>query len=102
MDEHRRRTRARAHLPVSVKYGGIYEIYGNAVNISTRGMFVELPRKLDTGSVVEVVFRLPRQVIRADGVWLRGRAHVLRVEPLAEGNFGVATAIQDYQVFRQA
>jgi len=102
VDEHRRRTRARTNLPVSVKYAGMYEMHGNAVNIGTRGMLVELPRRLDTGTVVELVFRLPTQVIHADGVWLRGRAHVLRVEPLAAGNFGVATAIQDYEVFRQA
>jgi hypothetical protein len=40
--EKRSGVRVSSKLPVTVKYGGIYEAFGQAINLSARGLFFEL------------------------------------------------------------
>lgn len=98
--ERRQRTRVLSQLPLTVKFGGIYEIGAEAVNISARGMLFVLPQRLATGESIELVFRLPRRVIGVDGIWLRCPAEVMRVEEgPPEGKFRIGAKIKDYEVF---
>jgi PilZ domain len=98
--ERRERTRVSSKLPLTVKFGSIYESAAEATNISARGMFFALQQRLDMGVAIELVFRLPRHVIGVDGIWLRCPAEVVRVqEGLAEGKFGIAAEIKSYEIF---
>jgi hypothetical protein len=98
--ERRVRVRVSSRLPLSVKFGGIYESPAEASNISARGMFFALPQRLEIGTAIELVFRLPRHVIGVDGIWLRCPAEVVRVqEGLPEGRFGIAAKITSYEIF---
>jgi hypothetical protein len=99
--EGRRHIRVRSNMPVNVKYGGIYEVLGQAINLSARGMFFEVGQKLNPGTTIQLVFRLPRAVIRSEGIWLRCQAKVLRVEEeMPGGKFAVAARITSYDLFR--
>lgn len=99
--ERRARVRVLSQLPLSVKFGGIYETMAEAANISARGMFFVLQQRLEIGSVVELIFRLPRRVIGLDGIWLRCPAEVVRVQDgLPEGKLGIGARITSYEVFR--
>jgi PilZ domain len=96
----RERTRVSSKLPLTVKFGGIYESATEATNISARGMFFALQQRLEMGAAIELVFRLPRHVIGVDGIWLRCPAEVVRVqEGLPEGKFGFAAKIKSYEIF---
>ncbi len=98
--ERRGRTRVSSVLPLTVKFGGIYESATEATNLSARGMFFALQQRLEMGAAIELVFRLPRHVIGVDGIWLRCPAEVVRVqEGLPEGKFGIAAKIKSYEIF---
>ena len=98
--ERRERTRVLSQVPLSVKFGGIYEVMTETTDISARGMFFTIEKRLEIGTLIEVVFRLPRRVIGVEGVWLRCPAEVVRVEEnLPEGKFGIGARITDYEVF---
>ena len=99
--ERRARVRVLSQLPLSVKFGGIYETMAESANISARGMFFVLQQRLEVGSVVELIFRLPRRVIGVDGIWLRCTAEVVRVQDgRPEGKFGIGARFTSYEVFR--
>ena len=99
--ERRERIRVITQLPLTVKFGGVYETMAEAANISARGMFFMAQERLEVGTAIELVFRLPRRVIGVEGVWLRCAAEVIRVEAgMPEGKFGIAAQIKGYEVFR--
>jgi hypothetical protein len=99
--EQRERIRVLAQLPLTVKFGGVYEIMAEAANISARGMFFIAQEPLAVGTAIELVFRLPRRIIGVEGVWLRCSAEVVRVEEgLPNAKFGIAARIRNYEVFR--
>lgn len=99
--ERRARVRVASRLPLTIKYGGIYESVTEAADISARGMFFAFRERLEIGAAIELVFRLPRRVIGVDGVWLRCPAEVVRVEEgLREGNFGIGARIKSHEVLR--
>ena len=97
--ERRERIRVFTQLPLTVKFGGVYESMAEATNISARGMFFVTEECLAVGTAIELVFRLPRRVIGVEGVWLRCRAEVIRVEE-GGGKFGIAARIREHEVFR--
>ena len=97
--ERRERIRVFTQLPLTVKFGGVYETMAEAANISARVMFFMAQERLEVGTAIELVFRLPRRVIGVEGVWLRCAAEVIRVEE-RKGKFGIAAQIKSYEVFR--
>jgi PilZ domain len=98
--ERRERVRVFSQLPLTVKFGRVYESPAEATNISARGMFCVLQQRLELGAAIELVFRLPRHVIGVDGIWLRCSAQVVRVqEGLPQGKFGIAAKITSHEVF---
>src|SRR5438094_4292432 len=60
--ELRSRVRAAAGVPVSVRYAGIYELPGLAINLSAQGMFFAVRKRIAPQTPVELVFRLPDSV----------------------------------------
>lgn len=97
--ERRERIRVITQLPLTVKFGGVYETMAESANISARGMFLMAQERLAAGTAIELVFRLPRRIIGAEGIWLRCSAEVIRVEE-RKGKFGIAAQIKSYEVFR--
>jgi hypothetical protein len=98
--ERRSYVRTICKLPITLRFDDIYEEIGEAANMSARGIFVVLPTKVISGSPVELIFRLPQNIVRADGIWLRCQAEVTRAKYLHERQFGVAAMILDYEVLR--
>ena len=98
--ERRLYTRTSCKLPVTLRFDGIYEEAGEAANISARGIFVVLPRKVKSGSTVELIFRLPQTIVRTPGIWLRCQAEVTRARSVQQNQFGVAAMILGYEVLR--
>ena len=99
--ETRTYTRVPSSLPVNVKFGGVYELLGEALDLSARGMLFELDRKLTPGTPVELIFRLPRQVVGPGAIWLRCRARIVRVQSGAHpDSFRLAARISSYEIFR--
>jgi PilZ domain-containing protein len=99
--EKRSGVRVSSKLPVTVKYGGIYEAFGQAINLSARGLFFELDGTLAPGAVVQLVFRLPGEVVGGRAIWLRCQAEVVRVEEGSQHNrFRIAARLISYEAFR--
>lgn len=99
--EKRTYTRVPSSLPVNVKFEGFYELLGEALDLSARGMLFELDRKLAPGTPVELVFRLPREVVGPGAIWLRCRARIVRVQSGARADsFRLAAQISSYEIFR--
>jgi len=45
------------------------------------------------------VFRLPRQIVRRQGVWMRCKAQVLRAdENFSDNKLGVAATLMEYEI----
>jgi hypothetical protein len=101
LNEHRSCIRVSSSLPVNVKFGGVYELLGQALDLSARGMLFQLERKLPLGSLIELVFRLPREVVGPGSIWLRCHARIVRVQSgNRPGTFRLAAVILSYEVFR--
>jgi PilZ domain len=99
--ESRSHIRVLTDVLVNVKYRGIYEALGQAINLSARGIFFALDTDLAPGSEIEVVFRLPPTIVGRGAIWLRCRAKVVRVEKgWQPGRFRVAAQLKDYDVLR--
>ncbi len=103
----RRRRENRAHirvpssLPVNVKFGGIYELLGQTLDLSARGMLFELNHPLTPGTPVELVFRLPQKLVGAAAIWLRCQARIVRIEnDKPPHRFRLAAKILSYETFR--
>ena len=98
--ERRSHVRTSCKLPIALRFDDIHEEIGEAANMSARGIFVVLPRKVINGSPVELTFRLPQNIVRTPGIWLRCQAEVTRAKPVRQNQFGVAAMILDYEVLR--
>jgi len=98
--ERRLYTRTSCKLPIAFRFDDIYEEIGEAANLSARGIFVVLPRKVKSGSTVELIFRLPQTIVRTPGIWLRCQAEVTRARSVQQNQFGVAAMILGYEVLR--
>ena len=98
--ERRLYTRTSCKLPIALRFDDINEEIGEAANLSARGIFVVLPRKVKSGSTVELIFRLPQTIVRTPGIWLRCQAEVTRARSVQQNQFGVAAMILGYEVLR--
>jgi hypothetical protein len=94
-------SRVSSKLPVTVRFGGIYEAFGQAINLSARGLFFELDRSLAPGAVVQLVFRLPPDIVGRRVIWLRCQAQVVRVEEASQNRrFRIAARLLSYEAFQ--
>ena len=86
-------------LPVRVRFsvgGNVTETQGETRDVSFRGLYFLIEGNPETGSSIEFVLTLPRQITLAGDVHIRCYAKVLRVEP-RNGRRGVAASIDRYE-----
>lgn len=89
-------------LPASVRVSGIpSEFSTETENVSARGIYFYLDRRLNPGARVEVSMSFPPQVTLGEPLQVRFLARVLRVEPLGPADrVGVAAMIEEYEFLR--
>ncbi|HEY4053923.1 MAG TPA: PilZ domain-containing protein [Terriglobales bacterium] len=103
---HERRTMRRfaMRLPASVRVSGIpSEFPVETENVSARGIFFYIDRRMTPGARVEVTMSFPPQVTLSDPLRVRFIARVLRVEALDSADrAGVAAMIEEYEFLQPA
>ena len=99
-DERRNMLRFDMRLPAAVKVVGITsdDLITETQNVSARGVFFYLDRRLPEGSSIEVTLTFPPHVTLTEAVRVRFTARVVRVEnPLPPARIGVAALIEEYE-----
>ena len=101
--ERRTMRRFDMRLPAIVKLSGdgFHEVLTETQNVSARGVYFYVDRKVSPGAKVEITLTLPSHVTLTDSVRVRFTAHVVRVEsPLPASRVGVAALIEKYEFLR--
>ena len=97
--ERRQFHRIAERMPVSIKFSDLSEAVGETANFCARGLYFHLHQRIAPGSQVELVFRLPKQLVTTEGVWMRCKAQVLRVDDaLTAGRIGIAATLMEYEI----
>jgi hypothetical protein len=85
-------------LPAVVRPEGAEAIVTETRNISARGVFFYLDRKLAAGTAIEMTLTFPPHVTLTEPMRVKFQARVIRVEPpLPSARIGIAAMIEDYQ-----
>ena len=83
--------------------GMMQEVDAQTRDVSIRGVFIYLSKKVQPGSTIEVVLPLPEGVTEAQEMWVRCKCRVVRVEDTGqEGGFGIAAMIEEYEPLTDA
>jgi YbbR domain-containing protein len=83
--------------------GMMQELDAQTRDVSIRGVFIYLSKKVQAGSTIEVVLPLPEGVTEAQEMWVRCKCRVVRVEDTGQENgFGVAAMIEEYEPLTDA
>ena len=100
--ERRTAQRFRLKLPLIVRWtneSAVGEARTESKDVSSRGVYFFLPKKMKNGSPVEIVLTLPHEITLAGPVRVRCLGRVQRTED-EEGNAGVVAAIERYEFLR--
>jgi hypothetical protein len=85
-------------LPAVVRPEGAEAILTETQNVSARGVFFYLDRKLAAGTAIEMTLTFPPHVTMTAPMRVKFQARVIRVEPpLPSARIGIAAMIEDYQ-----
>jgi hypothetical protein len=85
-------------LPAVVRPQGGEEVVTETQNVSARGVFFYLNRRLAEGTPVEMTLTFPPHVTMTEPMRVKFQARVIRVEPpLPSARIGIAAMIEDYQ-----
>jgi len=96
-----RRTKARINEPFPTRAWGVddagqaFQIDCVIDNMSSNGVYLRLPRRMNSGDELSLVIRLLSDVDSGASTLVRGE--VLRHEPQADGLHGIALAIKHYE-----
>jgi hypothetical protein len=66
-------------------------------DVSYQGLYFLAQAPFDVGSEIEFVITLPHQVAQTGDVDIRCRGQIVRVEPVSNGQMGVAAKIERYE-----
>ena len=78
--------------------GMMQELDAQTRDVSVRGVFIYLTKKVAPGSTIEVVLPLPEGVTDAQEMWVRCKCRVVRGEDTGKTQgFGVAAMIEEYE-----
>lgn len=79
------------------------EIQTETQNVSARGVFFYLDRRVQSGTRCEVTLTFPPHITLTDAVRVRFTARVIRSEaPLPSQRVGTAAVIEDYEFLRSS
>ena len=79
------------------------ELDAQTRDVSIRGVFIYLSKRVQAGSTIEVVLPLPEGVTEAQEMWIRCKCRVVRVEDTGEEHgFGIAAMIEEYEPLTDA
>jgi len=103
--ERRASRRFLMRLPLTVRWTDesvVGEAATESREVSSRGLYFNLPTGLKSGSPVEIVMTLPHELTQAGPVRVRCLGRVLRstTNPDDIGQTGVAAAIERYEFMR--
>jgi len=85
-------------LPAVVRPQDGEEVLTETQNVSARGVFFYLNRRLAEGTPVEMTLTFPPHVTMTEPMRVKFQARVIRVEPpLPSARIGIAAMIEDYQ-----
>ena len=88
------------HRLVAIQHA-VHEMLTETMNVSAKGIFFYLDRKIEQGCPLEVTLTFPPHVTLTDSVKVRFTAKVVRVEsPLPALRVGVAAVIEDYEFLK--
>ena len=97
--ERRQFHRIMEHIPVSIKFSDLSEAVGETANFCVRGIYFHVEKRLAPGAQMDLVFKLPREIVSRPGVWMRCKAQVLRVdENFSDGKTGIAATLMEYEI----
>ncbi|MFQ5818160.1 MAG: PilZ domain-containing protein [Terriglobia bacterium] len=103
MDERRNARRFLMNLPVEIQEGlQSEEAFATETrDVSSRGLYFVLDRNIESGSPIEFVLTLPKELTLAGDVRIYCAGRVVRVEkPETPGAVGVAAVIDRYEFLR--
>jgi hypothetical protein len=81
----------------------VNEVQTETQNVSARGVFFYLDRRIPTGTRCEVTLTFPPHITLTDPVRVRFIARVIRCEtPLPSQRIGTAAMIEDYEFLRSS
>jgi hypothetical protein len=92
-------------IPLTVRWANenvIGEAATESREVSSRGVYFNLPKDLQRNSPVEIIMTLPHELTQAGPVWVRCQGRVLRSNPASSGQVGVAVAMEGYEFMRTA
>ena len=102
MDQEERRSakRYRFRFPMKVTWSGRRESLTETVEISSRAVYFFLAESLAVGTPIEFVLTLYPEFTEAKPVRLKCRGRALRIVAGANGHFGIAASIDQYEFDR--
>jgi len=96
-----KRKQKRFKVKVPVKVDGRAALSAETRDISASGIFLYLNQECTPGSEVQLVLTLPKEVGFAQPQMMLCHSRVTRVEPAGEGKYGIAVAIDKFEVMPQ-
>jgi len=97
-----RRVPAQGPVTVKVVDGVAHDASAQLRDVSMRGVFIYLSKKVRVGSTLELVLPLPAGLSEAEESWIRCTCRVVRVEEGTKNEFGVAAMIEEYEPLDEA
>ncbi len=96
--EKRATRRFSLRLPVSIRFtnGGVHELSAETRDVSARGVFFYLDKKLSEGSAIEFTLTLPPEITLTESIRVRCKGRIVRVEDGVEQRIGVGAIIDQY------
>ena len=85
-------------LPVAVRVRAKDEIVSETSNVSARGVFFYLESAPDEGSEVEFTLTLPPEITLTEALRIHCSGRVIRIDRAGEHRFGIAAAIDKYDL----
>ena len=87
-------------LPLTVRWADesvVGEAATESREVSSRGLYFHLPKRLKPDAFLEIVMVLPHELTQAGPVRIRCQGRVLRSSVEEPGKVGVAVAVEGYE-----
>jgi len=96
--ENRTMRRLPLALPVKVRVKSDQEMVSETRDVSARGVFFYLETAPDEGSEVEFTLTLPPEITLTEALRIHCSGRVVRIDRDPSGRFGIAAAIDKYDL----